>query len=163
VKERKTKMTNSITAVPTTSPWWVRKWDVASASERGKVYRVAQDKGGGFGCDCPRWKFRREECRHIQLVKAKGLTLPAPSGAPLPPPACQPVGPVVLRELKPGAPVWAVVQGQQGKAMRLKGEAVNVSPELVKFKSNRTGTVYEVPSYLVFHQRPEAAVVETAY
>jgi len=60
----------TITAVPTDSIWWVKKWDVTSASEPNRVYRVAQDKNGGWGCDCPHWKFRRMICRHIKLAQA---------------------------------------------------------------------------------------------
>ncbi|RME69357.1 MAG: hypothetical protein D6784_18590, partial [Chloroflexi bacterium] len=49
--------------------WWVKKWDVPSASRPGQSYRVSMNKNGGWGCTCPQWKYRRQECRHIRLVR----------------------------------------------------------------------------------------------
>ena len=47
---------------------WVQKWAVPSSSS-DKEYVVAVDKDGNYGCSCPVWKFRRQECHHIQAVK----------------------------------------------------------------------------------------------
>lgn len=47
---------------------WVKRWNVQGSE--GHVWRVAQDKDGNFGCSCPRWKFKRETCHHIQQVKS---------------------------------------------------------------------------------------------
>ena len=47
---------------------WVRKWDVFSSSDPDKAYVVSQNAQGEFGCSCPQWKFRRQECKHIQWV-----------------------------------------------------------------------------------------------
>ena len=46
---------------------WIKRWDVPGSN--GKAWRVAVDKDGNYGCSCPRWKFKREECHHILLVK----------------------------------------------------------------------------------------------
>lgn len=48
---------------------WIKRWEVPSESNSSKFYIVAQDTEGGYGCDCPVWKFRREECKHIERVK----------------------------------------------------------------------------------------------
>jgi len=41
---------------------WKQRWYVSS-------YTVSMDENGNFGCSCPHWKFRREECKHIREVK----------------------------------------------------------------------------------------------
>ena len=50
---------------------WVRKWTSESWA-RGKnghwVVSVSVD--GVWGCSCPDWIFRRNECHHIQEIKA---------------------------------------------------------------------------------------------
>ncbi|GAH80784.1 unnamed protein product, partial [marine sediment metagenome] len=33
---------------------------------------VAIDNDGHYGCSCPVWKFKRQECHHIKLVKMGG-------------------------------------------------------------------------------------------
>lgn len=48
---------------------WVKQWDCPSHSDPDKKYVVSQAEDGTFGCDCPVWKFRRQECKHIQQVK----------------------------------------------------------------------------------------------
>lgn len=51
---------------------WVKRWKVPSSSGNGD-YTVAIDKDGNYGCSCPVWKFRRQECHHIKLVKLGNL------------------------------------------------------------------------------------------
>jgi hypothetical protein len=46
---------------------WVQKWEIQGS--RGDIYTVARDADGNFGCSCPVWKFKREECKHIRQVK----------------------------------------------------------------------------------------------
>lgn len=48
---------------------WVERWNVVSTSS-GNTYTVAKDRDGNFGCSCPRWKFKREECKHIAQIKS---------------------------------------------------------------------------------------------
>lgn len=49
---------------------WVEKWKVPSASS-DRIYTVSlADDGTTWGCSCPRWKFHREQCHHIQEVQA---------------------------------------------------------------------------------------------
>lgn len=48
---------------------WIKKWKVNSSSS-DRIYTVAIDKNGNYGCSCPAWKFRRQECKHIKSVKA---------------------------------------------------------------------------------------------
>jgi hypothetical protein len=47
---------------------WIKRWKVPSHSS-DKVYTVAQDATGEYGCSCPVWKFKRQECKHIKEVK----------------------------------------------------------------------------------------------
>lgn len=49
---------------------WVRRWTVNGSGE--KPWTVSLSDQGIYGCSCPRWKFRREECHHIQQVRAGG-------------------------------------------------------------------------------------------
>jgi len=46
---------------------WVKRWKVNGSN--GNVWIVAQDQEGNYGCSCPVWKFRRQECHHIKQVK----------------------------------------------------------------------------------------------
>ncbi len=54
---------------------WVKKWTVESWSmtrgrnEYDRVYTVSLSFDGEWGCSCPRWKFKREECKHIREIK----------------------------------------------------------------------------------------------
>jgi len=50
---------------------WIKKWKVLSSSGNGD-YIVAIDNEGNYGCSCPVWKFRRQECHHIKQVKLLG-------------------------------------------------------------------------------------------
>lgn len=50
---------------------WVRKWTSESWTDKhGKCYVVSVSVDGVWGCSCPEWIFRRNECHHIQEVKA---------------------------------------------------------------------------------------------
>lgn len=49
-------------------PKWIKKWDVQGS--KGNTYTVSLGDDGSYGCSCPVWKFRREECKHIKGVKA---------------------------------------------------------------------------------------------
>jgi len=51
-------------------PKWTKKWDVPGSN--GKTWRVSIAEDGTWGCSCPVWKFRRQECHHIKLVQAGG-------------------------------------------------------------------------------------------
>lgn len=51
---------------------WVKRWEVIGSDDHHWI--VAQDKDGNWGCSCPRWKFKREECHHIQWIKGNGGT-----------------------------------------------------------------------------------------
>lgn len=46
---------------------WIKKWNVIGST--GNTYVVALSDTGVWGCSCPRWKFRREECKHIIQIK----------------------------------------------------------------------------------------------
>jgi len=50
---------------------WIRRFKVTSSSGNGN-YIVAIDKEGNYGCSCPVWKFRRQECHHIKQIKLLG-------------------------------------------------------------------------------------------
>lgn len=49
---------------------WVKKWEVEGST--GNIYTVSIDKNNNYGCSCPVWKFRRQECKHIAQVKLNG-------------------------------------------------------------------------------------------
>jgi len=48
---------------------WIKKWEVPSESNKNVMYVVALSDKGTFGCSCPVWKFRRQECKHIESIK----------------------------------------------------------------------------------------------
>ena len=50
---------------------WIKKWKVPSSSGNG-TWTVSLSDEGTWGCSCPVWKFRRQECHHIKLVKNGG-------------------------------------------------------------------------------------------
>lgn len=50
---------------------WLRYWMIESHSRAGKFYKVSQRRDGSFGCDCPIWKFRPRECKHITEAQGK--------------------------------------------------------------------------------------------
>jgi len=47
---------------------WVKRWEVPKSDGVG-YWIVAIDEDSNYGCSCPVWKFRRQECHHIRLVK----------------------------------------------------------------------------------------------
>ena len=48
---------------------WKKSWIVPSTSNPNTKYVVSLSTEGQYGCSCPVWKFRREQCKHIQSVK----------------------------------------------------------------------------------------------
>jgi len=50
---------------------WIKKWKVLRSSGDG-FWTVSLSDEGTWGCSCPVWKFRRQECHHIKLVKNGG-------------------------------------------------------------------------------------------
>lgn len=47
---------------------WIKKWKVKSESGNSSYVVSLSDKNE-WGCSCPVWKFRRQECKHIMRVK----------------------------------------------------------------------------------------------
>jgi len=47
---------------------WIKKWNIESESGNGN-YVVSLSDENEWGCSCPVWKFRRQECKHIKRVK----------------------------------------------------------------------------------------------
>ena len=47
---------------------WVKKWHIKSESSN-REYVVSLSDENIWGCSCPAWKFRRQECKHIVRVK----------------------------------------------------------------------------------------------
>lgn len=45
------------------------QWSVPSETDDTKVYKVSLTKEGEYKCSCPRWIFKREQCKHIIRVK----------------------------------------------------------------------------------------------
>lgn len=66
---------------------WINRWQVGKSTGEG-YWTVAIDKDGNYGCSCPRWKFKREQCHHIQAVKIN-------------PSAYETNNPVILPEIVP--------------------------------------------------------------
>ena len=60
---------------------WVKRWYVPKSSGDG-TWTVAIDKNGNYGCSCPVWKFKRQECHHIKLVKMGGGQLVSKEARP---------------------------------------------------------------------------------
>jgi len=58
-------------ATTTRNDRWVKRWEVPKSSGDGN-WIVAIDKDGNYGCSCPVWKFKRQECHHIKLIKLGG-------------------------------------------------------------------------------------------
>jgi len=49
---------------------WIKKWNVEGSN--GKTWIVSVDKDNEYGCSCPIWKFKRQECHHIKQIKNGG-------------------------------------------------------------------------------------------
>lgn len=47
---------------------WIKKWNIKSESGNGS-YVVSLSNENTWGCSCPVWKFRRQECKHIIRVR----------------------------------------------------------------------------------------------
>ncbi|MHA1191878.1 MAG: hypothetical protein ACTSP9_06230 [Promethearchaeota archaeon] len=43
----------------------VKQWEIASSSDKSKVYTVTQKVDGSFTCTCPQFVFRKKVCKHI--------------------------------------------------------------------------------------------------
>lgn len=52
---------------------WIKKWKTPKSDGQGDWIVSFSDKNI-WGCSCPVWKFRRQECHHIKLVKMGGGT-----------------------------------------------------------------------------------------
>ena len=51
-------------------PKWIERVPVDSETSDA-TYIVGVSVDGEYGCSCPHWKFRRQECKHIKSVKAE--------------------------------------------------------------------------------------------
>jgi hypothetical protein len=51
------------------NPRWNQFYECPSASRKDTSYNVATNDSEEWGCSCPRWKFKRKECKHIMQVK----------------------------------------------------------------------------------------------
>jgi hypothetical protein len=51
---------------------WVERHEVHS-SDLERCYIVARKQDGTWGCSCPQWKFRRQQCKHIEEVLSRQL------------------------------------------------------------------------------------------
>lgn len=47
---------------------WIKRWPVRNSKNTGN-WIVAIDADGNYGCSCPVWKFKRQECKHIRFIK----------------------------------------------------------------------------------------------
>lgn len=97
---------------------WIERWEVPSHSNPSRVYTVAIDAEGNWGCSCPAWTRNRHkwgDCKHIKEVRAEVMdavsngyvlkpalaevlgkhdpdfTVPTPTPKPMPTPDPQPV------------------------------------------------------------------------
>lgn len=59
---------------PDSGPW-IRKWSVPRSDGSG-TWTVARRKDGSYGCSCPRWRFKREQCKHIAEVQDNPTSYP---------------------------------------------------------------------------------------
>ena len=50
---------------------WIKKWKVPKSLGDG-FWTVSLSDENTWGCSCPIWIFRRQECHHIKLVKNGG-------------------------------------------------------------------------------------------
>lgn len=48
----------------------VKQWEIASSSDKSKVYTVTQKADGSFTCTCPQFVFRKKVCKHISECKS---------------------------------------------------------------------------------------------
>ena len=59
---------------------WAHRWKVPGSD--GHEWTVAQAHDGSYGCSCPIWRFKRQECHHIAFVKAQHPDPDAPITRP---------------------------------------------------------------------------------
>jgi hypothetical protein len=59
---------------------WQYKCEVPGS--KGATWVVSQAEDGTWGCSCPVWKFRRQECHHIADVKEDPPAGPLPQILP---------------------------------------------------------------------------------
>ena len=45
-----------------------QEWTIESSSTPG-IYYTVKLKGEQYECDCPGYRFRRKECKHIKSIK----------------------------------------------------------------------------------------------
>jgi hypothetical protein len=50
-------------------PIWQTFYECPSQTNKDTSYIVATNESEEWGCSCPRWKFKREECKHIRQVQ----------------------------------------------------------------------------------------------
>ncbi|HCR70737.1 MAG TPA: hypothetical protein DIW23_04780 [Anaerolineae bacterium] len=48
---------------------WETFYECPSQSRANLSYIVATNQSEQWGCSCPRWIYKREECKHIREVK----------------------------------------------------------------------------------------------
>lgn len=48
---------------------WIQRWYVTKSTGDGQ-WCVALDRDGIYGCSCPVWKFKKQECKHIRGIKS---------------------------------------------------------------------------------------------
>jgi predicted nucleic acid-binding Zn finger protein len=52
---------------------WIQRWQIEGS--KGKVYTIAVDRAGNFGCSCPAWIYqkagRKKDCKHIIDQKSR--------------------------------------------------------------------------------------------
>lgn len=48
---------------------WIARYSIPRSTGTG-TWTVAQHKNGSWGCSCPRYRFKREQCKHIDEVQA---------------------------------------------------------------------------------------------
>jgi len=46
---------------------WLTSWSVTSSTGVHK-YKVSYGQDGSWGCSCPIWKYKRNECKHIKEI-----------------------------------------------------------------------------------------------
>ena len=47
---------------------WIKKWRVIKSDGKG-YWIVSLSDENTWGCSCPAWVYRRQECKHIKAVK----------------------------------------------------------------------------------------------
>ena len=70
-KNLKTEGKNPFTPQTSDKESGARQWDVASSSDKTKVYTVTKKADGSFECTCPQFRFRKKVCKHITECKDK--------------------------------------------------------------------------------------------